>query len=143
MRHVCTAAQCDFVAWNNPTPVVAALVRHQDHYILARNVRWPTGVFSVITGYLEANETLEQAVVREVQEELGLKGVIRHYLGNYVFREKNQLILAFEVLATGKLQTNHELAEIKKVSTHQLKVMDFSPLYITTQIIHDWSHRHP
>jgi NADH pyrophosphatase NudC (nudix superfamily) len=137
-RTVCSSDNCNFVLWDNPVPVVAALVKHNDSYIVARNARWPKGIFSVITGYLEKNETPEQAVIREVFEELGLTGKIHRYIGHYSFYEKNQLILCFEVHASGTLVTNHELAETRYLAPDELSEYDFSPLYITKNIIRDW-----
>ena len=142
-RFICSNNQCNYVHWNNPVPVVAALVKLNSKYIIARNAQWPKGIFSLITGYLEAGEDVESAVLREVNEELGLEGVIVQYLGHYTFREKNQIILAFEVAATGEIQTNHELAEIKQLSVEELLNYDFQPLYITEQIINAWSKAKP
>jgi len=135
----CSNEACSFVYWNNPVPVVAALVEYNQTYIIARNVLWPKKIFSVITGYLEQNETPEDAVLREVSEELGLSGNIRRHIGNYTFREKNQVILCYEVEATGTITTNHELAEIRLLTPAELLEYDFSPLYITQNIIHDWA----
>lgn len=137
-RYVCSSAACGFVFWNNPIPVVAALVKLNDKYIIARNVSWPKSVFSVITGYLEEGENPEDAVIREVSEELGLRGSIKRHIGNYIFKEKNQVILCYEVEACGDIFTNHELAEIKALSASEFSEYDFSPLYITEKIKHDW-----
>lgn len=137
-RFACHDDSCGFIFWNNPVPVVAALVYHDDKYVLARNVAWPKNIFSLITGYLEQGESPEHAVVREVKEELGLDAHIHRFLGNYTFSEKNQLIIAFELYATGILETNHELAEIKTLAPGELAQYDFQPLYITENIIRDW-----
>jgi len=137
-RYVCVHDDCQFVHWNNPVPVVAALVSHAGKFVIARNAKWPKGIFSVITGYLEQNEQPEQAVLREVKEELGLDGEIKRFIGNYVFTAKNQVILCYEVEATGQLQINHELAEFKLLSTEELIAYNFAPLKITENIISDW-----
>jgi len=137
-RVICENSDCGFVHWNNPTPVVAALVKFNDKYIIAQNALWPKGVFSGITGYLEQGETPEHAVVREVKEELNLEGKIHRFLGHFDFKEKNQLIIAYEIHATGQLQINHELAEIKQLSAKELLEYDFHPLYITEGIIKVW-----
>jgi NADH pyrophosphatase NudC (nudix superfamily) len=141
-RYVCSTEGCGFIDWNNPVPVVAALVKFKDRYILARNVTWPKGVFSVITGYLESGESPQEAVVREVAEELGLSGKVTRHIGNYAFKEKNQIILCYEVEASGDIVTNHELAEIKALTAKELSAYDFSPLYITENIKNDWSVMH-
>ncbi|MDH5180341.1 MAG: NUDIX domain-containing protein [Gammaproteobacteria bacterium] len=138
LRFVCINNECAGIYWNNPTPVVAALVKSGGDYILARNKSWPKGIFSLITGYLEAGEEAEAAVLREVSEELGLTGEVVHYLGHHMFKEKNQLILAFEVHATGTIVPGEELAEIKQVSVGELAAYNFKPLYITEAVIAQW-----
>jgi len=137
-RLACSSVSCDYVFWDNPVPVVAALVELDGEYIIARNRSWPKNIFSVITGYLENGEIPEEAVIREVSEELGLQGTVRRFIGNYMFKEKNQLILCYEVSASGTIKTNHELAEIRRLSPRELSVYDFRPLYITEQLIQDW-----
>lgn len=144
-RLACTNASCRFVFWNNPVPVVAALVRLDEKYIIARNAQWPAGLYSVITGYLESGESPEQAVLREVHEELGLSGIAVTHIGNYSFYKKNQIILAYEVVATGEISANDELAAIKQLSPGELLEYDFGPLLVTRRIVQDWqklnSHR--
>jgi NAD+ diphosphatase len=137
-RYVCTNNDCNYIYWNNPIPVVAALVQYNDNYVIARNAKWPPGIFSLITGYLEQGESTEQAVIREVSEELGLEGTIHRFLGLHTFVEHNQLIIAYEIHATGKLETNHELAEIKTLTHTELSGYNFKPLYITENIIREW-----
>lgn len=137
-RPCCPADNCHFVHWNNPLPVVAILVEYDGKYIIARNLRWPKGIFSVITGFIDQGETPQQAAIRETREELGLNARIKHFLGIHSFHEQNQLILAYQVEATGTLESNHELAETKFLSANELNNYDFSPLYVTCQIIDQW-----
>lgn len=96
-RTVCTAAKCGFVHWNNPVPVVAAIVEHAEHVCLVRNVGWPTHWYGLVTGFLESGEMPEEAVLREVEEEIGLAGTLRSYVGMYEFYRANQLIIAYHV----------------------------------------------
>ena len=138
-RLVCINEECNYVVWNNPVPVVAAVVELDGSYIIARNAEWPEGIFSVIAGYLEKDETPEQAVIRECEEELGLSGVVVRYIGNYSFFEKNQLIIAYEVKASGVIEINHELAEVILLSKIELQEYDFSPLEISESVVADWS----
>jgi NAD+ diphosphatase len=141
-RLACSAPGCGFVHWDNPLPVVAALVAHEGRFILARNAQWPRRIFSVVTGFLEKKESPEQAVIREVKEELNLDGAVSAFIGHYPFAAMNQIVLAFAVDATGTLKTNHELAEIKRLSLEQLQAYDFAPLHITTAIVKDWLARY-
>ena len=68
LRRVCPDAACGFVHWDNPVPVVAAIVEHEGQIILARNVAWPASFYALITGFLERGEEPEIGVQREVEE---------------------------------------------------------------------------
>ena len=137
-RKACTSPQCSFVHWDNPVPVVAALVQYQGKIVLARNSQWPEGMFSLVTGYLERNETPEEAVVREVKEELGLNGKVEEFIGCYSFTEKNQVILAHWVVATGELTTGSEITEVKLLSREELELWQFGRLALTSAIVKQW-----
>jgi NADH pyrophosphatase NudC (nudix superfamily) len=126
------------VHWDNPVPVVAALIEYQDKIVLARNSQWPDGMFSLVTGYLERNETPEEAVVREVKEELGLDGKVQEFIGCYSFIEKNQIIMAHWVAATGELKTGNEIAEVRFLSREELKLWQFGRLALTSTIVGHW-----
>ena len=137
-RKACDALRCGYVFWDNPVPVVAAVVEYHDQILLARNAQWPIGVFSMITGYLDCNETPQQAVLREVGEELGLNGQIKDLIGHYPFFNKNQLIIAYAVSATGSIQLNHEIAEVKLVDKASLHPGQFGKLQVTAKVFEDW-----
>jgi NAD+ diphosphatase len=53
-------------------PAIIVLVTHGDRALLGRNPGWPAGFASVLAGFVEPGESLEDAVVREVKEEAGL-----------------------------------------------------------------------
>ena len=137
-RKACESPECNFVHWDNPIPVVAALIEYQGKIILARNSQWPEGMFSLVTGYLEKNETPEEAVVREVKEELGLDGQVQEFIGCYSFIVKNQIILAHWVVATGELTTENEIIEVRLLSREELKLWQFGRLALTAAIAKRW-----
>ena len=58
-RLSCGSETCDYIYWNNPTPVIAALVERNGEVILARNKAWPQKMFGLVTGFLEEGETPE------------------------------------------------------------------------------------
>jgi ADP-ribose pyrophosphatase YjhB (NUDIX family) len=95
-------------------------------------------MFSLVTGFLEKRETPEQAVVREVKEELGLDGQVREFIGCYSLFEKNQIILAQWLTATGELKTGNEISEIRLLSREELKLWEFGRLVLTSIIVGDW-----
>ena len=133
-RPACAAADCDFVLWENPVPVVAALVEYAGQIVLARNATWPEKQFGLITGYLERDETPDTAVAREVAEELGLSAHSVSLIGLYNFAPKNQLIIAYHVLACGQIVLNEELAEFKLIEPNKLKAWEFG----TGPAVRDW-----
>lgn len=137
----CPSEQCGFVHWNNPVPVVAALVHYEGKILLARNVNWPEGVFSLVTGYLKRSETPEMAIEREVSEELGLKSFIERFIGWYSLSEQNQLVLAHSVLSRGDIQLSEEIAEVRLLSREELEAWDFGPLAMTSTIVRCWLNR--
>jgi NADH pyrophosphatase NudC (nudix superfamily) len=120
IRKQCSAG-CGFVHWNNPIPVVAAIVNYRDQVLLARNRAWPEGWFALITGFLEQNETPESAVLRELEEELGLSGDIESFVGNYPFFEQNQLLVVYHLRAFGEIKLGAEIAEVKLVPESEVR----------------------
>lgn len=121
-RLVCTDEHtCGFVFWNNPTPVVAAIVEHEGDVILARNAAWPPEWYAVITGFLESRESPEAGILREVKEELNLEGEIVEFLGLFPFNHLNQLIIAYHVKATGTIQLSEELIDYKRLKPEQIR----------------------
>jgi len=110
-RAACPA--CGWVHWDNPTPVVAALIEFEGKVLLARNRAWPEMMFALVTGFLERDETPPAAVAREVLEETGLQTVASTLIGVYDFRLRNELIIAYHVQAEGTIVLGEELAEVR------------------------------
>jgi NADH pyrophosphatase NudC (nudix superfamily) len=71
-REVCES--CRTVHYANPKVLVACLVHCRDRIVLARRGTEPArGFWFIPTGYVEAGETLEEAMARELKEEVGLE----------------------------------------------------------------------
>ena len=127
-RQACTGGSCGYVHWDNPVPVVAAIVEHEGDIILARNVAWPGNFFALITGYLEKNDpSPEIGARREVKEELNLEAQEVTFVGHYPFARQNQLIIAYHVVATGEIRLNEELAEYRRVPPAQARYWPAAP----------------
>ncbi|MEM7015867.1 MAG: NUDIX domain-containing protein [Pseudomonadota bacterium] len=130
----CPDKECGYVFWGNPTPVVGAIVELNGEIILARNANWPEGQFGLITGFLEHGEVPENAVLREVEEELGLYGEIENYIGHYMFKQMNQLIMVWHIQAQGEVKLDAELAEVKYVLPEELRPWRYG----TGPAVRDW-----
>ncbi|MCC6968381.1 MAG: NUDIX domain-containing protein [Nitrospira sp.] len=96
-------------------PVVAGVVVYNHSLLLARNRQWPARRFSLITGYLERHEVPEQAIRRELTEELGLVAGSVQFVGHYLFERKNQLRIAYVVDAQGVPKLSDEIAEMRMI----------------------------
>ena len=125
---------CDFVHWNNPTPVVAAIVEHEGKVILTRNKGWPEKWLGIVAGFLEKNETPEQGVLREVKEELGVDGQIASFVGHYAFALRNQIIFAYHVRIQGEIKLGDELESIKALPPEEIRPWDIG----TGPALKDW-----
>ena len=107
---------CHWTHWNNPTPVLAAVIECADRngqVLLARNAAWSGRMFALITGFMEAGETPEEGITREVAEETALEVLGLELIGVYDFQRMNQIIIAYHALARGEVRLSPELAEYK------------------------------
>ncbi len=102
--------------WDNPVPVLAALVELEGRILLARNAAWGPKNFALITGFMERGETPEQGIQRELHEETGLSADAISLIGVYEFIRKNELIIAYHVQASGEVRLSPELVEYRLVS---------------------------
>ena len=105
---------CGWTHWNNPTPVLAAVIECSDRdgqLLLARNAAWPGRMFALITGFMEAGETPQQGIAREIAEETALQVDELNLIGVYDFQRMNQVIIAYHAVARGEVRLSAELAE--------------------------------
>lgn len=121
-RSACVTEGCGFVHWNNPLPVLAAVVEYEDKLLLARNAAWPEKMFALVTGFLERDETPELGVARELKEETNLDTESVSLIGVYEFMRKNELIIAYHVKASGTIALSEELAEYRLVAPEKVRI---------------------
>lgn len=107
----CTA--CDFTHWNNPTPVLAAVVEYQGQILLARNAGWSGKLYALITGFMEAGETPQDGIAREIREETNLEPQELKLIGVYDFQRMNQVIIAYHARCEGEVRLSPELLDYR------------------------------
>ena len=112
---------CDFTHWNNPTPVLAAIVEYHGQVLLARNAAWEARMYALITGFMEADETPEDGIAREIKEETNLDTHALKLVGVYDFQRMNQVIIAYHAVCTGDVQLSPELVDYRLYDLDQLK----------------------
>jgi NADH pyrophosphatase NudC (nudix superfamily) len=122
-RKACGKNSCNYIEWNNPIPVLAAIVQAGDNVVLVRALGWPEDWFGLVTGFHESGETAEDGVVREVKEELGLNCQVEGLVGVYSFFQMNQVIIAYHVLLDkGDIALDvNELVDYKKIPIKELQ----------------------
>ena len=123
-RNRLRCAACGYTHWNNPTPVLAAIVQctdRDDQILLARNAAWPMKMFALITGFMEAGESPQEGIALEVKEETNLDVQSTTLVGVYEFLRMNQVIIAYHVVATGEVRLSPELVDYRMYDLHELK----------------------
>lgn len=86
---------CGLLNYPRLSPSIIVLVHRGDEMLLARNARWPTGMYSTLAGFVEPGESIEQTVHREVFEEVGVRVKNLVYLGSQSWPFPNSLMLGF------------------------------------------------
>ncbi|MER7501856.1 NAD(+) diphosphatase [Nonomuraea pusilla] len=133
-------------------PAVIMLVRDaDDRCLLARGPQWPEGRLSILAGFVEPGESLENAVVREVAEEVGVTVVNPRYLGSQPWPFPRSLMLGFFADATTTALTPdaEEIAEARWYSREELAAALESgalrlppPVSIARRLIETWYGDH-
>lgn len=140
----CTSQDCKFVFYNNPVPVVGAIIEHykndssKSQVVLVRGNGWPEKWFGIITGFLENGEDPKDAIIREVNEELGIsinniknKGLV----GIYTFRKLSQIYIVYHLETRGEIKLNQkELNAYKLVDVDKLRPWKWG----TGMAVRDW-----
>jgi NAD+ diphosphatase len=87
--------ECKLVTYPRLSPAIIVRVRRGDEMLLARNANWPQGRYSILAGFVEPGETLEETVEREVMEEVGLRVKNIKYFASQPWPFPNSLMLGF------------------------------------------------
>ena len=112
---------CQWTHWNNPTPVLAAIVQVQDRILLARNAAWKHKMYALITGFMEAGETPQEGIAREIAEETSLRAQSLSLVGVYDFQRMNQVIIAYHAVCEGEVKLSPELVDYRLFAFDQLR----------------------
>jgi NAD+ diphosphatase len=86
---------CGLVSYSRISPAIIVLIMRGDEILLARSPRFPEGMRSVIAGFAEPGETLEDAVRREVKEEVGISVKNIRYFASEPWPFPDSLMIGF------------------------------------------------
>jgi NAD+ diphosphatase len=145
--HKAFCPACDSLFFPQTDPAIIVIVTYQDKCLLARQAVWPPKRYSVIAGFVEPGESLENAVAREVFEETGLKLKKITYHSSQPWPFPGSIMLGFTAEAETVSITLHdqELEDanwlsraeiIEKIKSKELKL---SPgISISFRLVEDW-----
>ena len=87
--------ECGSLHFPRLSPAVLVSVTRGDRILLARSAHFPPGMFSTLAGFVDPGESLEETVVREVREEVGIEVANVRYFGSQPWPFPSSLMVAF------------------------------------------------
>jgi NAD+ diphosphatase len=93
--------KCGQTHYPRIAPAVMALVQRGDQLLLARSPHFAPGMHSALAGFVEPGESLEQCLVREVKEEVGVDVTNLRYFSSQPWPFPHSLMIAFNCDWTG------------------------------------------
>jgi NAD+ diphosphatase len=93
--------RCGMMHFPRLSPAAIVLVKRGDQILLAHSPGFPQGLYSVLAGFVEPGESIEEAVVREVREEVGVHVKNITYFGSQPWPFPNSLMIGFTADYTG------------------------------------------
>jgi len=92
---------CGLINYPRIAPAVIVAVERGDELLLARNANFPAAFFSVLAGFVEAGESLEETVRRELREEVSIEVKEITYFGSQSWPFPNSLMVGFTATYAG------------------------------------------
>jgi NAD+ diphosphatase len=134
---------CGHLAYPRISPAMMVLIRKGDSVLLALHTKSTTARFTPLAGFLEAGESVEEAVHREVFEEVGLRVANLRYFSSQSWPFPHSLMLAFTAdYAGGEIRVDpNEIAEARWFGPHDEWPERVPHVSISSQLVD--AHRPP
>lgn len=113
---------CGLMSFPGLSPAVITLVERGDEVLLARHTRTTDGTYALLAGFVEPGESMEEAVQREIREEVGIKVDRITYVASQPWPFPHSLMIGFTAQYAGGnvLADGLELADARWFSAHAL-----------------------
>ena len=148
-KMVCSNPDCARESFPRIDPAIIVLVTHRDACLLGRNRSWPEKRYSTLAGFVEPGESLEDAVAREVSEEVSVDLESIRYVSSQPWPFPASAMCGFYAEASGRdFQPSEEIDQALWLTADELRkaVMDDQvrlspPVSIAFRLIADWYNR--
>ena len=129
---------CRLVFYPRIAPVIMGIVHRPGEILLTRKPGYAPGRYTVVAGFVEAGETLEACLAREIREEVGVEIRNPRYFGSQPWPFPNSLVMAFSAeWGGGEVEADgDELEEARWFSIDALPELP-EPVHISRQLIDD------
>lgn len=146
---------CGFVQWRNPAPVGMALIEHEHRLVLIRRSAAPLADYwAPPAGYVECGESVTEAVVREAEEECGLKIELRELVGVYSQADVDVLVVAYTARSVGgELRAGDDASDARLFASqdlprqpppdHRATTTDLWFHGVVVDVLKHWQHTDP
>jgi NAD+ diphosphatase len=100
---------CGFLIFPRISPAVIVLIERDNRLLLARARRFTAEIYSVLAGFVEPGETLEETVKREIEEEVGIRVKNIRYFGSQPWPFPDSLMIGFTAeYESGEIRIDEE-----------------------------------
>jgi len=107
--------ECNNLIYPRISPCVITLVTNKEKLLLAHNKNFPSQIYSTLAGFIEVGETVEEAIQREILEEVNIEVTNCTYFGSQAWPFPNQLMLGFHAeYVTGEIKPDGEEIDVAK-----------------------------
>lgn len=148
-RLICSNEECQRQSFPRIDPAIIVLVTHQDACLLGRKPSWPEHRYSTLAGFVEPGESLEDAVAREVFEEVGVRLTRLRYVSSQPWPFPASSMCGFYAEAASRdIALSEEIVEAQWLTVEELNnglaegTVVLPPLVsIAFRLVADW-YRH-
>jgi NAD+ diphosphatase len=137
---LCT--DCNLIVYPRISPAIIVLIKKGEQVLLAGSPRFPASLRSILAGFVETGENLEEAVHREVKEEVGITVTNIRYFGSEPWPFPDSLMVGFVAdYAGGEITIdNNEIIAAGWFDRDNLPTLP-SPMSISRALIDAWVRR--
>ena len=137
-----TCPSCGLSQFPRLSPAIIVSVERGDEILLGRSKHFPPGIYSVLAGFVEPGESVEDAVRREVHEESGILVDRIRYFGSQPWPYPHSLMLGFQAdFAGGEIRLDDELEDAAFFRHDEMPRLFPGNVSIAQWLIHDFLRR--